>query len=55
MMVVLVDLPLTVVDDRVGVAVAVLCDLVAGREGLDVYEGLLGFFTGFSYVFIVLR
>ena len=40
-MVVLVDLPLTVVDDRVGLAVAVLCVLVAGREGLDVYEGLL--------------
>ena len=41
MMVVLVDLPLTVVDDRVGLAVAVLCVLVAGKRGLDVYEGLL--------------
>ena len=39
--VVLVDLPLTVVDDCVGLAVAVLCVLVAGREGLDVFEGLL--------------
>ena len=40
-MVVLVDLPLTVVDDRVGLAVAVLCVLVAGKEGLDVCEGFL--------------
>ena len=39
--VILVDLPLTVVDDRVGLAVAVLCVLVAGREGLDVCEGFL--------------
>ena len=40
-MVVLVDLPLTVVDDRVGLAVAVLCVLVTGREGLDICEGFL--------------
>ena len=39
--VVLVDLPLTVVDDCVGLAVAVLCVLVAGREGLGVCEGFL--------------
>ena len=34
--VILVDLPLTVVYDCVGLAVAVLCVLVAGREGLNV-------------------
>ena len=39
--VILVDLPLTVVDDRVGLAVAVLCVLVAVREGPDVCEGFL--------------
>ena len=39
--VILVDLPLTVVDNRVGLAVAVLCVLVSGREGLDVCEGFL--------------
>ena len=38
MVVILVHLPLTVVDDRVGLAVAALCVLVAGREGLDVCE-----------------
>ena len=36
--VVLVDFPLAGVDDRVGLAGAVLCVLVAGREGLDVCE-----------------
>ena len=41
MVVILVDLPLTVVDNRVELAVAVLCVLVAGREGLDVCEGFL--------------
>ena len=41
LVVILVDLPLTVVDDRVGLAVAVLCVLVAGREDLDICEGLL--------------
>ena len=41
MVVILVDLPLTVVDDRVELAVAVLCVLVAGREGLGDCEGFL--------------
>ena len=41
MVVILVDLPLTVVDNRVGLAVAVLCVLVTGREGLDICEGFL--------------
>ena len=39
--VVLVDLRLAGVDDRVGLVGAVLCVLVAGREGLDVCEGFL--------------
>ena len=39
--VILFDLPLTVVNDRVGLAVAVLCALAAGRKGLGVYEGFL--------------
>ena len=39
--VVLVDLHLAGVDDRVGLVGAVLCVLVAGREGLDVCEGFL--------------
>ena len=41
MVVVLVDLHLAGVDDRVGLVGAVLCVLVAGREGLDVCEGFL--------------
>ena len=39
--VVLVDLRLAGVDDRVGLVGAVLCVLVAGREGLDICEGFL--------------
>ena len=41
MMSVLVDLPLTVVGDRVGLVFVVFCVLVAGREGFDVYKGFL--------------
>ena len=41
MVVVLVDLRLAGVDDRVGLLGAVLCVLVAGREGLDICEGFL--------------
>jgi hypothetical protein len=38
---ILVDLPLMVVDGRVGLTVVVLCVLVTGREGLGVCEGFL--------------
>ena len=41
MVVILVDLPLTAVDERAGLAVTMLCVLVAGREGLGVCEGFL--------------
>ena len=36
---ILVDQLLTVVDDRAGLAFAVLCVLVAGKKGFDVHEG----------------